>query len=257
MRIKVERRVSLTPRDLFLLNTLYENVVLSFTQVCRKAFSGKAKSTVLNRLGKLEGMGVIERWRVPVLDSKKPGPGIFVVFCITRKGIGILAARQPDRAFRQKPIRLHGFTVHHDVLLVDVMDALRERFQSSIVTNGKLLGDQAAAQSVNPDAVLELPEGKERWAVELELTPKSEKRYREIVLRYRLQSAFARVLYVTTSREVVQKLARVLDRMPEKLGANQPLEKFLWLELNELLPPQKCSFALEKKPTTKKEITHE
>jgi len=241
MKIKVEKRVSLTPRDLLLLERLYENVVLSFPQVCRKAFSGKAKSTVLNRLGKLEGMGVIERWRVPVLDSKKPGPGIFVVFCITRKGIGTLAARQPEKTFRQKPVRLHGYTVHHDVLLVDVMDALREKVPGAFVMNGRIFGDQPSAQSVNPDAVLELPESNERWAVEQELTPKSEKRYREIVLRYRLQSAFARVLYVTGSREVVQKLARVLDRMPERLSSAEPTEKFLWLDLVELLPPQNCS----------------
>lgn len=233
--------MSLTPRDLLLLERLYENVVLSFPQVCRKAFKDKAKSTVLNRLGKLEGMGVIERWRVPVLDSKRPGPGIFVVFCITRKGIGMLAMRQPERAFRQKPIRLHGYTVHHDVLLVDVLDALREKFTGSSLMNGRLSGDQASAQEVNPDATIELPESKELWAVELELTAKSEKRYREIVLRYRLQSTFARVLYVTSSREVVLKLSRVLDRMPEKLGNKSPVEKFLWLDLNELLPPQNWS----------------
>lgn len=241
MKIKVERRVSLTPRDTLLLNELYENVVLSFAQVCRKAFQGKAKSTVLNRLGKLEGMGVIERWRVPVLDSKKAGPGLFVVFSITRKGIGVLQARQPEKAFRQKPIRLHGYTIYHDVLLVDVQDALREKFAGALVKSGRLLADQPGAAAVNPDAVLEFPERKERWAVELELTTKSEKRYREIVLRYRLQNAFARVLYVTSSREVVQKLARVLDRIPEKLGKVPPTEKFLWLDLNELLPPQNWS----------------
>ncbi len=241
MKIKVEKRVSLTPRDIFLLNELYENMVLSFSQVCRKAFLGNAKSTVLNRLGKLEGMGVIERWRVPVLDSKKPGPGIFVVFSIMRKGIAILQARQPELAFRQKPVRLHGYTVHHDVLLVDVMDVLRKKFPGASVVNGRLLTDQAGAKAVNPDAVLHLADGKERWAVELELTPKSEKRYREIVLRYRLQSAFARVLYVTDAQEVVRKLARVLDREPERLGTNHPAEKFLVLSLNELLPPQNCS----------------
>lgn len=244
MKIKVQKRVSLTPRDLFLLNALYENVVLSFSQVCRKAFLNKAKSTVLNRLGKLEGMGVIERWRVPVLDSRRPGPGIFVVFSITRKGIGTLAARHSEKEFRTKPVRIHGHSIHHDVLLVDVMDALKERFQGSLITNGRLLNDQASA--VNPDAVLELPECKERWAVELELTPKSEKRYREIVLRYRLQSAYSRVLYVTDSQEVVRKLARVLDRKPEKIDSHPPTGKFLILPISELLPSKKTQIITEK-----------
>ncbi len=253
MKIKVEKRVSLTPRDLLFLSELYENVVLSFPQVCRKVFQGKAKSTVLNRLGKLEGMGFIERWRVPVLDSKSPGPGVFVVFSITRKGIGALQARHPGKRFRQKPIRIHGYAIHHDVLLVDVMDALREKFPGAFVENGRLLPDQAAASAVYPDAVLDLPGRKESWAVELELTAKSEKRYREIVLRYRLQSVFDRVLYVTDREEVVQKLARALDRMPEQLGSNPPAEKFLLLSLKELLSAQKC-FAETKKtqqPPTK------
>ncbi len=241
MKIKVKRWVSLTPRDLLLLERLYENVVLSFAQICRKAFSGKAKSTVLNRLGKLEGMGVIERWRVPVLDAKRPGPGIFVVFSITRKGIGILQGRRPQMEFRSKPVRLNAYSIHHDVLLVDVVEALKERFPSASAKNGMLLTGPAEGGTVFPDAVLEVPERKERWAVELELTAKSEKRYREIVLRYRLQSAFARVLYVTSSREIVQKLTRVLDKMPEKLGSTEPTEKFLWLDLNELLPPQNWS----------------
>ncbi len=240
MKIKIQKRVSLTPRDLFLLEQLYENVLLSFPQVCRKVFPGKAKSTMLNRLGKLESMGFIERWRVPVLDSKQPGPGVFVVFSITRKGIGALSARYPGQVLRPKPIRVHGYGVYHDVLLVDVLDVLRERFPGLTATNGRLWSEQASASTVNPDAVLELPGAKERWALELELTPKSEKRYREIVLRYRLQSAFDRVLYVTDSREVVQKLARVLDRKPERLGFDPPSGKFLLLSLEELLSAPKC-----------------
>lgn len=229
MKIRMQKRVSLTPRDLVLLTELYRNVVLSFPQACRKVFQGKAKSTVLNRLGKLESMRVIERWRVPVLDSKRPGPGVFVVFSITRKGIAALSATHPEMLLRQRPVRVHGYGIYHDVLLVDVLDALRERFPGLTTTNGRLWSEKDNISTVNPDAVLELPGGKERWAVELELTPKSEKRYREIVLRYRLQSAFDRVLYVTDSREVVQKLARVLERNPEKLGLNPPTEKFLLL----------------------------
>ena len=239
MKIKIEKRVSLTPRDFFLLVELYRNVVLSFPQVRQKVFQGKAKSTVLNRLGKLEGMGFIERWRVPVLDSKQPGPGVFVVFSITRKGIAALSARHPGQLLRQKPVRVHGYGVYHDVLLVDVMDALRKKFTGSAVTNGRLWGEQPGASAVNPDAVLEFPGGKERWAVELECTAKSEKRYRETVLRYRLQSAFDRVLYVTDREDVVHKLARVLDRKPERLGSNPPTEKFLVLPLNDLVPQNK------------------
>lgn len=257
MKIKIEKRVSLTPRDLFLLMELYGNVVLSFPQVWRKVFLGKAKSTVLNRLGKLEGMGFLERWRVPVLDSKQLGPGVFVVFSITKKGIAALAARHPAQTFRPKPIRVNGYGIYHDVLLVDVMDALRVKFPGAIITNGRLWGEQPGASAVNPDAVLEMPGGKERWAVELECTAKSEKRYREIVLRHRLQSAFDRVLYVTDSKEVVQKLARVLDRKPSILGSDPPAEKFLLLSLKELLTAQQCSVESKNKTNQNEKELHE
>jgi hypothetical protein len=256
MKIKVNARVSLTPRDLFLLFELYQNVVLSFPQVCRKAFSGKAKSTVMNRLAKLEGMGVLGRWRVPVLDSKRPGPGVFVVFWITRKGIGELKKWRPQEVVREKPLRLHGYAIHHDVLLVDVLDALREKFPGSTVTKGWRLTEKDVPNSIHPDAVLELPGGLERWAIELELTAKSEKRYREIVLRYRLQSAFTRVLYVTDSREVVNKLARVLEEMPEQLGTKPPEGKFMVVSLISLLP-EKSMPAPSGIPVTKPKIEKE
>src|SRR3989344_927329 len=197
MKIKIERRVSLTPRDILLLHELYGNVMLSFPQVMRKVFVGRAKSTVLNRLGRLEGLGVIERWKIPLLDSRAPGPGIFVVFQITKYGIRALKEKIRDRIFREKPVRLHGYSIHHDVLLVDVLDALREKFPGAAITNGKLLENVAEEKVVQPDALFLLPGGQERWAVELELSAKSEKRYREIVLRYRLSRAFDRVLYIT------------------------------------------------------------
>mgnify|MGYP007071031023 CR=1 FL=1 len=176
-----------------------------------------------------------------MLDSKSPGPGVFVVFSITRKGIAALSARHPGRTWRQKPVRVHGYGIYHDVLLVDVMDALKEKFTGAVVTNGRLWGEQPGASAVNPDAVLEMPGGKERWAVELECTAKSERRYREIVLRYRLQSAFDRVLYVTDRDEVVQKLTRILDRKPSILGPDQPTENFLVLSLSDLVSKNKTN----------------
>ena len=235
MKIKVQKRVSLTPRDILLLFELHKNVVLSFPQVMQRAFHGKAKSTAMNRLGRLEGLGVIERWKIPQLSRSMAGPGIFVVFQITKKGIDILRKRMHGADLREKPVRLHGYSIHHDVLLVDVMDELTMKFKDSSITHGKLLERLDQENIIYPDAVLELPNVHERWAIELELTPKSEKRYREIVLRYRLSNAFDRVLYVTGQREIVPKLSRVLDTKFENLSTSPPKEKFLWIDLDALL----------------------
>ncbi len=261
MKIKMQRRVSLTPRDIHLLNELYENVVLSFSQVCRKAFPGRAKPTVVNRLGRLEGMGVIERWRIPVLNVKTPGPGIFVVYQITKKGVNVLKGEYLSLELRDKPVRLHGYSIYHDLLLVDAMDALKARFPGAKVIHGRLAEYVADGDKVvEPDAVMEMPGSHERWAVELELTAKSERRYREIVLRYRLSRAFDRVLYVVGHSEIVPKLTRVLDKQPGELSATLPTEKFLAIGLTALLPIEKSANNQEKMTINNNEketISHE
>ncbi len=236
MKIKVHRRVSLTPRDFLLLEGLYENVVLSFPQVWRKVFGGRAKATALNRLARLEAMDFISRWKVPRLKAGCAGDEILVVFQITRKGIRALEKWQPSRAYRNTPVGLNGYSLLHDVLLVDVMDALRGKIPGAKVTNASLLPARIEANVVHPDAVIELAGGKERWAVELELTAKTERRYREIVLRYRLDRAFTRVLYVLETPRVENKLARVLGTKPGRLSPNPSTEKFICVYLAELFP---------------------
>jgi DNA-binding Lrp family transcriptional regulator len=235
MKFKIEQRVSLTPRDIYLLEELYRNVALSLPQISRKVFPERAKPPIINRLARLDGFGVIERWRIPVLNSRVPGPGIFVVYQITKKGIEMLRNKASATELRDKPVRLHGHSIHHDLLLVDVLDALGLRFPGAAITNGKFLEALDGDKKFQPDALLVLPGGGERWAVELELNAKSERRYREIVLRYRLSRSFDRVLYVTGSSEVTPKLARVLGKNPGEL-CNQPFkEKFLAINVNALL----------------------
>lgn len=232
----LERKVSLTQRDLNLLRELYKNTVLSFPQVERKVFRGRAKSTIINRLGRLEGLGVITRWRVPLLERSAPTGGAAVVYQITRRGIGVLKRVPGARVLRDKPVRLSGYSLYHDVLLVDVMDALRARFPGAHVTHGRLIEQGNGEHSVpDPDAVLTVPGGGERWGIELELHAKSEARYRELVLRYRLARDLERVLYVSGASDIVPKLARVLERPVESLGASHPQGKFLFVPLDVLL----------------------
>ncbi len=252
MKIKVHRRVSLTPRDYFLLEELYENVVLSFPQVWRKVFEGRAKATALNRLARLEAMDFISRWKVPRLKAGCAGGEILVVFQVTRKGIRALEKWQPGKEYRERPLGLNGYSLLHDVLLVDVMDVLRGKIPGSKVTNASLLPPREEANVVQPDAVIELAEGRERWAVELELTAKTERRYREIVLRYRLDRAFTRVLYVLEMPRVENKLARVLGTKPGRLSLNPPTEKFLCVYLAELFPQPKGEPRMETKTINNK-----
>lgn len=235
MKIKAFRRVEVTARDLYLLHELYQNVVLSFPQVWRKAFKNVAKSTALNRLSHLEAAGLVRRWRVAKFPAGREESEILVVYQVTRLGVRELGRRLGEVFEREEPPRLHGYTLHHDVLLVDVIEALREKLPGAELTHGRLVpAERAAGFGVEPDALL-LPGAAEApWAVELELTAKSEKRYREIVLRYQLTRAFAKVLYVLREERVRRKLERVLGHALIPLGAESTEDRFLFISLKEL-----------------------
>lgn len=259
MKIKAFRRVELTTRDLFLLHELYRNVVMSFPQVWRTAFAKVAKSTALNRLAHLEAAGVLRRFRVPKFPAGREESEILVVFQITRLGIRELLKRQNFAIEKAEPLRLHGYTLHHDVLLVDVMEALEKRAPGARVTHGRLIPASLVAEAgIEPDAVLASTAAQGPMAVELELTAKTDKRYREIVLRYRLARVFSQVLYVIREERVRRKLERVLGHPLVPLGAESSGDRFLFVFLRDLfLAPKVPSPVLQSSINQQTEVTHE
>ncbi|MCO5143653.1 MAG: hypothetical protein M9962_11235 [Oligoflexia bacterium] len=215
------------------MEELYQNVVLSFPQVWRKVFKNRAKATVMNRLARLESSGLITRWKVPRLRAGFAKNEILVVFQITTRGIRGLEKAFPKKDFRKHPVKISGYSLLHDVLLVDVVDVLKEKFMGAKIQNGKLLEQREKGKIVLPDAVIEMANGGERWAIELELTAKTEKRYREIILRYRLERNISRVLYIIEAPRVYHKLAKVLGKNPQKFCHN-PTERFLVAYVEDL-----------------------
>ena len=168
------RKVTLTSRDLRLMQLLYQSVALSFPQIERMVFEGRSKSTVLNRLARLESGDVIKRMRVHGLANSGATASIKVVFQLTKRGIRELSKVPGMRVERDEPIRLHGHSLVHDILLVDLASALRLSFPSSQTTDGRLWKEAQDPQQPKPDLVLSLPGDEKPWAVELELTYKSE-----------------------------------------------------------------------------------
>jgi hypothetical protein len=229
------RRMALTPRDFAILQKLYDMTVMSFNQVWRTFFSGKDISTISNRLKKLEGGGYIHRLKVPRLMGLENSPSTSVVFQIAKNGIKELQKRTSTEILRSEPVRLHGHSIEHDLLLVDVLSALSQRFGDIEIIHGRLLNQEETVLGVWPDAILKLPNGKTKWAIELELTAKSENRYREIVLKYRLSNHFERIVYVTGNPAIKQKLESVLGARPKTLGGIPFTEKFYFVGLKDLL----------------------
>lgn len=233
---RMNMQVWLTQRDRLLMDALYQNVVLSFPQVWQKFFPQKAKSTALNRLAKLEKAGFVKRIRIPRLNDKHTEPDIKVVFQITRRGIRELEKWQPDLKLRTEPVRINGWSVGHDVLLVEVLDVLKKRFPNATIMDGRLWNKKRAEPAIWPDAFLTMKNSEKPWAIELELTAKSAKRYWEIVFRYRITKEFEKVLYIISSEKILEKLQEKFSGKLTKLENADPSARFLYTELTSLLP---------------------
>jgi DNA-binding Lrp family transcriptional regulator len=239
MKEMILKTVSLTPRDLLLLQGLYDFTVMSFTQINRMFFNGLSNSTISNRLSKLEKGGMVKSYRVPKFSGSVDKPAVSVLFQITKNGIRELQKRNFAQVLRDEPTRLHGHSIEHDVILSDVLEALSKRVPDTKLVHGKLVSGEGVASGLNPDAILVLPDGKTKWAIELELTLKAEYRYREIVTRYRLASSIARVIYVTGHPAIREKLIQVLGVVPTSQGAKASTGKFFFIGLDELFNESK------------------
>ncbi len=203
--------VMLTQRDFDILQSLYSNCVMTFSQIAIRHFPTASKSTVINRLSKLERALVLRRERIPRMELGRDKNAVGVVFQITRDGILALRRTGMGPDLKPQPVRIHPYSLHHDLILVDVVAALHERFARAEVTNGKLLKESGQTSGgFEPDLVVTLPSGLGKIAIELELSGKSEKRYREIVLRYRLSKEYAAVIYLIDDPFIQGLLTRVI-----------------------------------------------
>jgi hypothetical protein len=218
---------------------LCQNTVMSFEEVRLWAFEGRHKATVCNRLSKLERMALLRRIHVGNFIYKRNMRPVGVVAQITKRGIEILKrCGLFDEQWRAEPVPVNIQSLIHDLELNQVVRGTMERLPGSAVINGKHLAKNGGAvNSKIPDAVLELvasdiEEAKRigivspgaavkgaaslRVAVELELTMKSDRRYREIITGYRFSREVDRVLYLSHDVAVFRKIQSVLAGFPIK-----------------------------------------
>lgn len=227
-QLNQRKSVMLTERDFSLLQSLYGNVVMSFPQITKMHFASKSKPTIVNRLTKLEASGLITKYKMPRLEVTGSSKVISVVFQISRSGIWALQKRFPETEYRRDAVRLRPYGIDHDLLLVDVMEAFKNKIPDCKIIHGELYSVRSIASGLKPDAILIQPNGMSRVALELELTVKSEKRYRELILKYRLSKDFDRVIYVISHRQIESKIKSIL-------GPTNTTERFEFLRLADVL----------------------
>ncbi|MBS1986182.1 MAG: replication-relaxation family protein [Bdellovibrionales bacterium] len=229
--------VIVTARDTALLRELYEQTVMSYRQVAARHFKGAAHPTVYNRLSRLMRAGLMSRFRVGMVIHQGGREEIGSVYRITKRGIAWLKTVDPSGTFRDEPVPLNTYTLAHDLVLNDAMAALSLRFPGSSLVHGKLMTSLPRAGARVPDAVMKCTGAEPKWSsVELELSAKSAKRYREIILQYRLSPDFGKVLYVVGNEGIAAKIkAEILGHKVQPGGPQMATGKFYFVTLAALL----------------------
>lgn len=227
--------VRLTQRDITLLRDLHDLTVMSYAQVWDAHFSGLSKVTVSNRLAQLVAGRLIHSHRVGMVMHGRELKRVDVVFRISKYGIKVLQRYFPKAIFRDHPLPLNTQSLMHDLLLNDVMAAMKKANPKLQLIHGNLTKEKGVNRR-RPDAIVIDAASNSKTAIELELSIKSERRYREIITSYRLWGEVSHVVYVTGNDAIAQKLRSiVLGYNTANTTVRMPTGKFYFVNLGELL----------------------
>ncbi|HXH76683.1 MAG TPA: hypothetical protein VNJ08_17060 [Bacteriovoracaceae bacterium] len=104
-----------------------------------------------------------------------------------------------------------------------------------IIKNSKVYKEGLENKNRIPDAVIIDPRANKKMALELELTGKSEMRYRDIILSYRTSSDFEKVLYVVKDKSIQRKLGGLITGFNSRYEIGDDTDKFQLMTVGELL----------------------
>jgi Replication-relaxation len=231
----MENGLVVTSRDERLLHDCYDHVFLTVSQIQERYFHGRTKSAAHNRLTRLRRAGLLKSIQVSTILYQREPKNIGVVYQVTRKGIAFLKQRYPQEDFRDETLNFTTSTLAHDVLLTEVTTALRHRFPGKVIIRGVLSKTTLGSKRI-PDALVCDHRKRVEVAVELELTIKSARRYREIILQYQLDSNCPNVLYVVPGKTLFEKLRFKITGQKEIPGLPLPnTGKFYFVQVDTLL----------------------
>lgn len=216
-----------------MLLDLYENIQLSFRQIHSRHFRGLSKPTVQNRLTKIMKGKYLKKRKFVGLVGHTP-TGSSIIYQLSKKGVRLLEGVFVDKDFNENiPMISHG-SLSHDLLLTEVLDAMRILYPNQQIINSRLAVDRLK-NGPKPDAFL-IDESQKVQAIELELTAKSDKRYRDLVLKYRLARDVEQVIYVVSKTSIAEKiLSQINGRRSNKIRLPLTQGKFHIMKLKNVL----------------------
>lgn len=231
--------IRLTERDLALLFGIYQNVFLTFEQIGKRYFKDKSTSTAYSRISQLMRGGFLQSHRIGgILDKHST---VSCVYQITRKSLEVLEKSNPDVAFKRDLVKLNSTSLYHDYLLTEVLSILNLEYQELSFRNAKTICENLESRDKLPDAIIYGGLGKIVGALELELTQKSDRRYREIVTDYRLSRTFPAVVYVHSNDGIATKIKEIVRGKVVSGLSEIDTGRFYFVKANDLLQDAKTS----------------
>jgi hypothetical protein len=236
--VNLNVHIVVTERDMEVLLGCYRNGFLTFSQIQSRIFPGNQATTICNRLSKLKVAGLIGSQRIGTQLHHGRARRIGVVYQVTKPGLRLLRARHPEETFRDEPVPLNSSSLSHDLLLTDVIPFIERRYPGGQVVHGKLIPGGETRRPRLPDAVIMFRGVRQKVAVELELTTKSDRRYRDIITSYRLSPEWSEVLYVVSGLPIARKIqAQILGHKVHEHGPKVVTGKFHFVTLQDLMNP--------------------
>jgi hypothetical protein len=222
--------IKVTDRDLRLLLDLYKNTFLSLYQIRDRHFIKCARSTIYNRLSMLIKGELIESMRVNLNAVHKRREDIGAVYYVTTKGFGLMIKYHQGSIKRTAPVPINLNQLHHDLILTDAIKKLEKQFIDTQVVNSKLLLNSFKEERQVPDA--EMIFDNKKYALEVELTAKSNMRYRDIISNYRTSSKFDKVLYLVKDEGIQNKIGAVVTGLQGNYKKTDDTDKFYFCTLS-------------------------
>ena len=227
-------RLRVSDRDLGVLLDLYNNVFLAFYQIKDIHFKNRAKPTVYNRLSKLTKSGLIGVLSVNLKAHHRHHEDVGVLYKITKQGLLVLKTYFPQITFRDEPAPINMGALFHDLILTDVLRKLKTSFRDCEIINSKVEQKTNGLLTKLPDAVMKNTKSGVETAIEIELTAKSEKRYRDIVLNYRMDSRFKNVLYIVSNTAIRGKIGGIVTGFKNNYKAQDDTGKFYFATIQNV-----------------------
>lgn len=223
----IKTNLRFTVRDLEVMKDIYDHHFLSFYQIHEKHFPENKRTTVYNRLSKLIRAEVIKAVNVNLVAYHRKGELLGVVYVLTKVGLKKFQDFKMMEDINQNLVSLNFNCLYHDLLLTDVLLVFKRSWTVTKVSK--------EIQSRIPDAVLIDPRNNKKIALELELTAKSEMRYRDIILSYRTSNEFDCVLYVVKDDSIQNKIGGLITGFNGRYEIGDDTDKFKFMTLSQVL----------------------